>query len=160
MSRLAGYPTGLLDLVGSQSFGQAPKDLADVVAPVMDLSPLYLLTKQVAAIAIVAGPANGTNAGKGLIVPPGEVWSVRAGGVFVATGVGVTGDFTPSMISNGLTVSLGDSTPILASTTRWLRFAPPGPIFVKAGDELTCYISALVGAPTVSIQYLLAKFRA
>jgi len=159
VSRLAGYPTGLLDLVGSQSFGIAPKDLSDIVGPIVDLTGLYMLTKQVAAIAIMAAPANGTNATKGLIVPAGEVWSIRAGGVFVGAGVGVSGDFTPTMISNGLTVALGATTPVAASTTRWLEMTM-GPIFLKAGDELTCHISLIAGAPTVSIQYLVAKFRA
>lgn len=158
MGMLSGFPKGLLSLLGSQNFGINPKDLSDVVAPTVELSELYLLSKQVSTFQTIAAPANGTNAGAGLIVPAGEVWRVHAGGIFVITGVGVTLDITPITIVNGITCPLASTTSIAASLFRWVPMIM-NPFWADAGSELGAYISALVGAPTVSIQYLVSKLR-
>lgn len=159
-SRLAGFPTGLLDLVGSQNFGIAPKELLETVSPTVDMLELYSLTKQSGRISILSAPANGNNAGQGLVVPAGEVWRIVAGGIFVAAGVGVTGDFTPIVNSGGGTTPLGDTLSVAASTTRWITSKAGSAFWLRSGDELGAYITALAGAPTVSVAYQVARFRA
>ena len=157
--RLAGFPTGLLSLLGSQSFGEAPKTLADDIQCTVETQDLYLLTTQVNTVQIIAAPANGQNLGAGLVVPTGEVWRVLAGGVFVLNGVGVTGDYTPILNSNAGLVPLADTVSLVASTTRMICWKQV-PFWLRAGQELSVYISALVGAPTVSVAALIGRLRA
>lgn len=149
----------MLDLVGSQNFGVAPKDLGELVVPQIDLSPLYLLTKQRAQVQIVAVPAAGQNAGGGLVVPAGEVWKVHAGGIFVLCGAGVSGDFTPIISVNGGVTPIADTLSVAANTTRMISMKQE-PFWLPAGAELSVYISALVLVPTVSISYLVSRLRA
>lgn len=155
--RLSGFPTGLLSLVGSQSFGTAPKELGDVVAPTLDVAALYLLTKQEPEIAVIAVPAAGPNLG--IVVPAGEVWLANYGGVFSLTGVGVTLDWTPIATIESGTIPIGDTVVQLASQTRW-QASKQLPIWLSAGQGLGVYISALVGAPTLSVAYNISRLRA
>lgn len=158
MSRLAGFPTGLLSLLQSQSFGEAPKEMADAIAPTVELAELYLLTQQVAAIGSVALPANGVNVA--LTVPQGEVWRVAYGGAFCLTGAGTTCDITPIVGVDGGTVPLGNTISLAASQ---MRFMPSlmGPMWLKAGQTLGAHINLLVGANiSVSVSYAVSRLRA
>lgn len=155
--RLAGFPTGLLSLVGSQSFGTAPKELGDIIAPTLELGELYLLTKQEGQVGVVAVPAAGPN--NAITVPNGEVWRVNYGGVFVQTGVGVTLDWTPCAFANGGIVPIGDTHVQAASQTR-LQAVKQAPLWLQAGQSLGVYITALVGAPTVSFSVAVSRLRA
>ena len=155
--RLSAFPNGLLSLTGSQSFGTAPKELGDIIAPTIELADLYLLSLQEPEVLILAAPVNGINAG--IRVPPGEVWRVVAGGVFVLAGAGVTLDWTPVVESQGGLIPIGDTQSQAASTTR-LQASKQTPFWVKSGDQVTIYIQALVGVPTVSIALLIDRLRA
>lgn len=158
MSRLAGFPTGLLSLLGSQNFGEAPKELSDTVLTTVDGSPLYLLSQQVAQIGIVALPANGVNIA--LTVPLGEVWRVAYGGVFCLTGAGTTVDVTAIIGVDGGTVPLS-STVSLAATQQ--RFIPciHRDIWLRAGQTLGAHLNLLVGANiSLSASYAISRLRA
>lgn len=160
MSRLAGYPGGLLSLLQSQSFGEAPKDLSDVISPVVDIAGLYLLTAQRPALAIVAAPANGQNQGAGLIVPAGEVWRIHAGGVLVQHGAGDTGTYTPIINNEGISMPCGNTVDMVATSERWLPIVQT-PFWLRAGQELSVSIFNLVGVPTlVAISCLASRLRA
>lgn len=155
--RLSGFPTALLSLLGSQSFGNAPKELDDVISPVIDTAELYLVSAQQGMAGVVAAPAGGYN--RGLIVPQGEVWRVNYGGAFVLSGVGVTLDWTPCVRIDGGIVPMGDTIVQLASQTRLEAFELL-PIWIEAGQELGVYVSALVGVPTISVAFSVAVLRA
>lgn len=74
------YPRGLLDLLGSKSNGQNPVQLAQVVAPVIDVSALYQfdLVEQRAATTNAANlPGAWGVTGSNLTVPAGELWLVH-----------------------------------------------------------------------------------
>jgi len=159
VSILSGFAKGLLSLLDSQNFGEAPRELGAIVVPTVDAGDLYLLNKQVGVVQVLAAPVNGNNAGGGLVVPQGEVWRIHAGGVFVLAGVGVTLDITPIAIVSGIVVPLGTTQSILASTTRMLPMLE-SPLWLSAGSELSCYITAIAGAPTVSIAYIVSKLKA
>lgn len=156
--RLSGYPSGLLALLGSQSFGEAPKELGDVIAPIIDTSSLYLLTAQSAAVQIIAAPANGINAG--LRVPQGEIWRCHVVGGLCISNAGNTLDWTLAFESQGGVGPLSDTISQVASTTRWIA-SKAGPFWLRAGEQIAPYISALVGVPvSMSITALVSRLRA
>ncbi len=160
MSRLSGYPSGLLSLLGSQNFGEAPKDLSDVVSPVVDISGLYLLSSQSSALSVLAAPANGQNQGAGLVVPKSEVWRVWGGGLAITNGVGVTGEYTPIINDGGISIPIGNTLVTAASQTRWVPMVQ-GPFWLRAGQELGVSIGALVGVPgLVAVSCLVSRLRA
>lgn len=161
MSRLSGFPTGLLSLLGSQNFGEAPNELGDVIAPTVDIGELFALTRQEAIFVSYATPTTGNNNGAGLIVPPGEIWRVMAGGAFAAPGAGVTFQFGPHVIV-GNTTPLAPFVAAVASQIR-VNPIPFGGFWIGAGSELGVYLSDVVGVPgagSVSLRYLVQKFRA
>jgi len=161
VSRLAGFPTGLLSLVGSQNFGSAPKDLGDVVQPTLDLSELYLLSQLVPFSGTLTAPANGANSAQGgIAVPNGEVWYVQQVGLQVLTGVGVTGEFTlyATPAPGGGFTPLADTQVMTASTFR-MKAGVQGPMWLRSGAEISCHIANLVGVPVVSIAALVCRLK-
>lgn len=162
MPDITRYPRGLLDLLGLQSQGQNPNALGSTVAPTLELGALYGLSAQNTGqiVSIIAAPANGSNAGAGLIVPQGEVWRVEYGGVFFITDAGDSADFAPIINTAAAAIPIGSTMSIGASSTR-LNAATQCPFWLTSGSELSVYISSLVGVPTaVSVAYQLTKLRA
>jgi len=159
VSRLSGFPAGLLSLTGSQSFGVNPKDIADIISPCVELGELYLLSKQVGQAIVFTAPANGPNPGQGLVVPAGEVWRVHAGGFFISTAAGVTTDACLIVNISGATVPISDMISVAASQVRMQAF-DHAPFWLQAGAELGVMLASPVGVPTVSVSYILSKLRA
>jgi hypothetical protein len=147
-----------LNLVGSQNKGLAPNELADVIAPTIDLGPMYLVSRQEAEAAIIAAPANGIN--NAITVPTGEVWRVNFGGAFCATPAGVTLDWALAANLDGGAMPLADTLSQAASQTR-LMAMKSGPIWLTGGQSLGVYITNLVGVPTfVSVSFNISRMRA
>lgn len=72
MSRINRVPFGLQDLLGSQNFGDNPSELAQVVAPSLDMLP-FLSAERMSyeyASASVSGNAEIAS----MVVPEGELW--------------------------------------------------------------------------------------
>ena len=159
MSRLSGFPAGLLSLIGSQSFGINPKDLADTISPTMELGELYLLSKQEGKAIVFTAPVNGPNPGQGLIVPPGEVWRVHAGGFFISTGAGVQTDANLIVNLTGATIPISDSISVPASSVR-MNAMKSAPFWLQSGGELGVMLASPVGVPTVSVSYIISRLRA
>lgn len=156
MSRISGFPTGFLSLLDSKSFGEQPDVVGDAIVPTVDIGDLFLSTKTNGEVQVVAVPALGPNAG--LRVPNGEVWKVQAGGIFVLAGAGVTLDLTPVVEVTGIITPIADTISVLASTTRMVTMKA-APFWLKAGAQLTAYVTALVGVPTISIAYVVSRLR-
>lgn len=157
MSILSGFARGLLSLLDSQNFGEAPKSLSDTISPIVDTTGLYLLTKQSGVVGLVAVPA-GLN--RVIQVPLGEVWRVHAGGVFVLNPVAVTNTWTPFIEVSGIVVPIAPSFSVPASATR-MQPMTVQPFFLSAGDWLGVYGSELVGVPTaVSCAYVVSRLKA
>ena len=129
--------------------------------PIIDLTDLYLVTNLVPFSGTLAAPANGANTGQGIAVPVGEVWYVQQVGLQVLTGVGVTGNFTlyatPSA-GAGFT-PLADTQAMVASDFK-MKASIAGPMWLRAGFEISCHIANLAGVPTVSIAALVCRLRA
>lgn len=159
MSRISGFPSGLLGLLDSKNFGQQPDELVDSITPVINLVDLFLTTKQVGAVQIVAAPANGINAG--IVVPQGEVWRVHCGGVLSITNAFGSHSFTPVVESKGegaIVLPIGETIVQAASLTRWSPMLCD-PFYLKAGDQLSAYLGEVADTPTISIAYMVSKIR-
>lgn len=160
MSQIAGFPSGLLDIVGSQNFGEAPRDLSQVVSPTMDLTELYLLSKQrieaVANFVVV----NGSNTANSLLVPAGEAWRVYGFSAFVSFAVGDSGSMTALMTLNGIGMAMGETRLHVAGTVEaWFVYASQTPIWIPAGARLSLFATAVGGVPNASLQALVSRVR-
>lgn len=151
---ISRFPAGLLDLVGSQNFGENPRQLADVVAPVVDIGQQYLVTLQVAAFGSTAAGAAGFNAFTNvpLVVPNGEVWKVVALNTTVVSAAGQSGKFSPGVRIGGTAgpaFPLGDPVNYVASENNW-TFWDLQEFWAPAGYEFGAILAQVVGgAPTL-----------
>lgn len=76
MGKINRIPKGLLDLLSSKSDGRNPQELADSVAPTIDLSPFYLNEKIGHAFGtFVAGNVGDSGT---IEIPSGEIWLLFA----------------------------------------------------------------------------------
>jgi len=81
MGRINAIPEGLLDLLKSKTDGQTPRELAEVVAPILTMDGFYnqdRLDYQSNTIAPF-----GVGATTGFIVPQDEVWQILNWGLFL-----------------------------------------------------------------------------
>jgi len=157
VSRLSGFPKGLLSLLGSNNFGTNPKELGETIAPVVDTTDYFALQLQVGAAAVAGAPAGGPNIL--FTVPAGEVWKVCVYSIFVATGGAATvGAAYTSASIGGATHILGAGVPLAINNSRWAVMSAE-PFFLNAGESLGAYISELVGAITLSGSLLSQRFR-
>ena len=108
-------PRGLLDFLGIQSMGANPRNLAQLVQPIIDMMPFYLAQEEeyfrlVRATTIPVGSAIGTlwqwsstapvdiiNGAAGLIVPNNEIWYVSEMTACVALSNAANDFFIPQL---------------------------------------------------------------
>lgn len=163
-SPITGFPAGLLSLIGSNTFGQSPRELGGVVAPTIELIDLYLAPKlEVAFNPGVAAIAAGQNTGAAytITVPTGETWFVRAISCFLSTAVGEAVTAQPWIqlpTSAGGTMSIGNPTTLGASTTGWSN-STIAPLFVPSGTRFGIWGSGVTGAPSGAVTALIARLR-
>jgi hypothetical protein len=162
MSRIAGFPTGLLDLVGSQNFGVNPKEMVESISPTIDLGQFFLASKLL--VGFNPGTdivANGANTAKtfSLTVPAGELWIVKALSLFLSTGVGEAMTATPILTVNAGTMSIGQGVTLAASQIRW-NTATVTDLVVPAGARFGIWGSEVTGVPTAALTVLIARLRA
>jgi hypothetical protein len=74
MPAINRLPLGLLGFLGIKNGGRYPQELADTLAPVWDISPLYLYSNSEVTTALQAISAIGSQAYQ--TVPTGELWYV------------------------------------------------------------------------------------
>lgn len=158
MSRIAGFPQGLLDLLDSQNFGRSPNELAEIVSPVVDLTDLYLTSRQVVQLTAGGNVANqSSNLNNcGALVPAGETWLVRAGGGFVTAGAGASCTAWPIISIGGTAVPIGPSVAVPANTVRWVPIQFPD-FWLPAGGYLSIYTADVVLVPTASVSLLVNR---
>lgn len=157
--RLAGFPKGLLSLLQSQSFGQNPKELADIVSPTVELADLYLLSTQECIQFTWNPPGAGFNTGAGLTVPAGEVWRLHGCRVAAINGVGQTQSVSPSLFINGFTLHLSNLFVAVASQNR-IQVQQLAPMWLPAGSQLGATVEDLTGTPILNGAYLVSKLKA
>ena len=160
MSKIAGFPTGLLALLGSQNFGMSPKELVEAVQPCLEMTPFYLTSQMTTVSITLSAPANGGNQAQGFSIPNGENWFIHAIGLQVLAGVGVTGEFTLYQTAQPGTgfCPIADTQVMTASTFR-MKAALVDKFWMRSGSEVSCHIANLVGVPTVSIAAVVTRLK-
>lgn len=130
MGRINRTPSGLLDLLQSKTDGKNPQDLAETVAPTLDLLDLYLLQR--ISHEFIVTVASGPGATNLLDVTEGEVWGLFACGVqFIGAAVGQTMD---------LYVSLQQFPDAPSALSQVQIFAPPTLTAAAIGDQATAAV--------------------
>lgn len=161
MSRLSGFPQGLLGLIGSVTFGNNPKELSDAVVPTVDIADLFELSTQV-VISDVLNPVPGTGFRQGtpaITVPTGEVWHVKDFSVIAITPAASTITFAPAVQFQQNVLFQNDPVLAIASQTRWSVWKGE-PRWFGSGTSFGVYVTDLVGAAVITgISMLVAKVR-
>jgi len=162
---LAKYPPGLLAMLDMKSSGQAPRDFAEAVIGMIDVSQFYRVNQREG----VSQDANVTNAGDlvSTLVPNGKTWLVEAMSVGVGMAIGDTqlcGKLFVSATQGGARVSVGSIRHVqaaLAATANWNVEAscPSFPLLLPSGTQLGFVLEAnLPGARTAALRILVTSF--
>lgn len=165
---ISALPKGFLDLLGLQNFGENPRQLADAVAPVIDLLELFLANKLGSIGQNLTTPVAGFNSLPNLTVPVGEVWIPKALCAFGATEAGVTFDFSPAVriIGTGGSTAPTLAPPVSLAANQSSSNGLPLPctLIIPAGSDFGVRVDKLTGAPTaassVGMNMLFARVRA
>jgi len=158
---LSGFPAGFNDLVGNNNFGEAPRQLSDVVVPTVEIGDQYLASRQVVAFNPgTGGVANGANgsAGFSLTIPTGEIWRVYGFSALVSTGAGDTLTAQPIITVDGGTTAVGPSITLAASQQRW-AVSSQTPFWARSGTRFSLYGSEVVGGPTAALTVLCTRLK-
>lgn len=158
VQRVSGLPAGLLSLVGNNSMGVNPADLGDVIAPVVELSDLYLLAFQTVVSTNVNPLLAGPNTGAvNLTVPTGERWFIHSIDAAVFAVAGASADISAAMVQDGVTSMLTSSLVVPVNTTRFISAQPR--VWIPAGAALRMYGASIVGAPIGGLTAVISKLR-
>ena len=153
---------GLPNLLGLKG-QQAPQQLAEAIAGIVDMRDLYLLsTRESIFLNQVAVPASGVNSfgnpSNGL-VPSGELWYVWGFALNCSTGVGVTGRIRPYLLQqtgNGVPLC-NPAMSLVASETG--RVPADKPFWAGQGDSLAALIEVFAGAIVISGSAIITRLR-
>lgn len=164
MGRISNFPRGVLDLLGSYDQGQAPAQLGDIVAPVVDFLEMYLASRK--EIVFASRPGNTLNSADFNTfhtVPPGEVWVVDAatakrnagGDAAITAGIAVGITVGPNVMDVGpFVLSTAGAEAIATWTNRlWL---PSG---ATLGITIANASAAYTAASTWEMPVLVARLR-
>lgn len=150
----------MLSLVGSQNFGVNVKELADIVAPTVDIGELYLVNQIDSPFGGGAALAAGFNAiSPFLDIPQGELWRVFALSASVITPAGAAVTYAPAIRINGGTFAVSDPRTVAASVTDWNVFDTEG-LWLPSGASLGVLAQQITGVIPFSAQALISRLRA
>ena len=119
-------PAGLLPFLGIVGDGQAPRSLADVVAPTLDTMPFYA-ARSLQVVAQNTAALSAAGAGTALVVPANEWWLVF--GMSVSIFAGAAAQQMAGFI--GLQIPSGSNTVVMAASNSDL-------LSVAANDSNRC----------------------
>jgi len=151
--KLTGFPRGLLDLIGSNNFGDNPNEMSPVIVPTIDLTDLYMATRIVSRAGIGSGaPAAGVNRVLLTEVPQGKLWALYSAAASFSAEAGVTADV-------GLALTVPADNAYRTYLTNWVAVAAGltkaataqfAPMFLPSGSRLGVYLQNVTGVPTVA----------
>lgn len=75
MAVIGNFPRGLVSLTGLRDMGEAPRELAQSIAPTIDVTEFLLLNRQTEK---TSGTATAVGFVSGPTVPAGELWYLHA----------------------------------------------------------------------------------
>lgn len=163
MSRLAGFPQGLLSLLGSQDFGEAPNELSQVIVPIVDLTPMYQASKQSIETTSPGNAIAGVN-GTTFQVPTGETWIIKAADVRMAAGAGAAVSafclvITSPGPSGNAALFASEMSAVAANQIRHANLRFPG-IVLPSGAGIGYYAEGLTLATPVFVTVAATRLRA
>jgi hypothetical protein len=157
VSIIGNLPRGLLAALGSQNFGESPRQLSDVVSPVVDSLNLYLLNQLVQVNGLNLAPTNGYN--ELITIPLGEVWRVQCVSLSVVTGAGESGSFAPAARANDSTVALANTEAVAASLSRNITSGPMD-VWFPSGYSFGALCGEVTLAPSLGLNMIVTRIRA
>lgn len=151
MRVISNYPSGFLSLLGMQNFGDTPKQLADQVAPVVDLLELYGANLTTAIAGINTSVLGAGFEETAVVVPNGETWGLLTMAAAVSCEAGVVMDFCPAVtlpVLSTYRAFLANFVQCPASTTKSNVAILPSRLWLPSGTKLGVYCQNITGAPT------------
>lgn len=149
---------GLSALLALRSGGIQPNTLAELVAPIIDLSDLFLLNgrqtigfNQIVGVAVGRNdfPAPGPLADA--VVPPGEMWYVWDALVQATLGAGVAVDVACGCLFDSSIVIAGPTGAYEAGAANQdVRAHIDRPLWLGPGSRMVALVRSVTGAVTVS----------
>lgn len=157
MAIISRFAKGFLDLLGVQNFGENPRQLSDVVLPVVDIGNQYqveLLRPQATAIADILVGFNAVHT-----VPAGEVWCLKQGhaGVVTDAGEAFAGGLAVSIEGNAY--SLGPLMTIGASSVNW-SVSMFQDLWLPAGAAIGVFCQSKTGTVNGTVTSMTTRLRA
>lgn len=165
MGAINKIPLGLLNMLGSQTGGKNPFDLAEVVRPTVDLTPFYHAQAFKTTAVSLAYAAVGDNVQ--MEVPAGESWFLYSIGVTILSVAGADrasfGVYLRDLPKSGTDATLIWNTRELADVVAGDLLSDsvrlPVVLPLTAGMELSLQLHSLTNARTVFMTALYATFQ-
>jgi hypothetical protein len=160
MSQIAAFPTGLQGLLDLKGQG-LPSVLQGFVVPIIDLTQLYLASKQETVVFTPsANVVGGTNlfGGTSATVPPGELWYVWAAMTIIQPGAGASGRVCLQASFGGTNIPLGQTRTALALEQVRANMDNIG-IIMTSGSYFSAGIDAFVGVYTATGAAIISRLR-
>lgn len=158
---ITALPKGLNALLSLRQGGLQPQVLADVVAPVIDTTQMYLLNlREYVSMGQQPNPVVGTNNyATSIVVPPGELWYVWAYLVSAAPGAGEAIDLAPAVAYDGNPLSVPVANYVAGTAGQDNRSATVVPFWAGPGTIFQFQVRSLTLQPDVFGAAIVTKLR-
>jgi len=159
MGVISNYPRGLIPLAGLRDMGEVPRNLADTIAPTIDVTEFLLVNRETVTASLSLSSLNSA----GLIpIPAGELWYVHQWSVSTdAMAAGETVEFSCGVIQDGTYVATARPN---GQTTNGFRSecVSMNPFWAIAGSELSVRCNGITGGGSVNFigAAFISRFRA
>lgn len=158
MSSISRFPKAFMNVLGLQTFGETPRELGPIVAPVMEMGDFYLLDSMVAALGSDAAPALGsrsfTTSTLGYLdlsqpVPANEYWFVHEFHISAAPGAATGITVQPRVSASNASLVFVAPMVITGSAGSPVIMAPSmfPRMWLPPGARFSYLCSAITGAP-------------
>lgn len=158
---IAGFPAGLLDLIGSQNLGEGVREFENAFRGIVDVGELLLVSEQesigTTTTALVNNSTNLTFP-PAVQVPVGEVWRINQVSGVIAAGAGAAVNAVPIVVLGQFSMAIGPLVAVAATQTRF-AYASEVPFWLPAGAWLSVYSSEMTLVPTCSMAVLFNRLR-
>lgn len=149
-------PTGLLDMLGMQSTGASPNEIAGVVTPTVNLGDLYLWDRVRVLTANTPNIASVNPFASTVTPPQGEQWMVYGISMTTTGVVAAAAGFTAAMainrgVSSLLWQLLQTPHPVTTGNLWASGIVWDTPIIMRPGDTLGVWVTSITGVPGVPV---------
>jgi hypothetical protein len=156
MAQITQFPRGLVSLTGLRDMGEAPRDLAGVIAPTIDITQFLLLNREsIFGSVSVSSIGAAVVAGSVFKVPAGELWYVHAFSVSTTVFAGDTGRVATAFIDQGQVILNGLPQQLAAAVAvnQSIGSFQSSPGWIGPGVELACLVEAFTGVSGFGIGF-------